>query len=554
MKHWPPHLTRTLAVPRTTLVYNLEVSARRYPQRPALIFHGRTLTYRDLAEQVDALAAFLQQRCGVAPGDRVLVDLQNSPQFVIGYYAAMRADAVVVPANPMLRTAELEHLMRDSGATVAIFGQDAIEQFTPLPVETLRTAIVATYSDYADPEDDVPASDLVREPPRELHDPRLLCWREAIAAGGSTAPAPPIANADSIALLPYTSGTTGRPKGCIHTHSTLLAVTTAQIAWSGFTSDSVFLATMPLYHVTGMQGMMNAPIQAGAAIVLLPRWDRNAAIRLIERHRVTAWSGITTMIIDFLGDPQLKRHDLSSLTRIGGGGASMPEAVARRLKEVLGLDYIEGYGMSETAAPTHYNPLHRPKRQCAGLPLFGVDSRVLDLESGAELGPGERGEIVIAGPQVFAGYWNNPEETAAAFVEIEGKRFLKTGDIGYYDEDGYFFVTDRVKRMINAAGLKVWPTEVESVLYEHPGILECCVIGTRDARRGETVKVLIVPDPKYRGNLTAENLTSWARERMAAYKIPRVIEFVDSLPRTASGKVLWRELQEREDARFAGQS
>jgi fatty-acyl-CoA synthase len=303
---------------------------------------------------------------------------------------------------------------------------------------------------------------------------------------------------------------------------------------------------MPLFHATGMQGMMNAPIQAGATAVLLPRWDRDIALALIARHRVTVWSAITTMVTDVLAHPRLGDFDLSSLLRIGGGGAPMPEAVAAILRTRFGLDYVEGYGLTETAAPITYNPQHRPKRQCAGIPLFGVDVRALDPESGAEVPEGEPGELAVHGPQVFLGYWRQPQASAEAFVEIDGKRFFRTGDIGRVDAEGYWFVTDRLKRMINAAGLKVWPAEVEALLYAHPGVQECCVIAARDPRRGETVKAVVVPREAHRDTLDEAALIAWARSRMAAYKVPRIVEFADALPRTANGKVLWRELQARE--------
>jgi fatty-acyl-CoA synthase len=544
---WPPFLPRSLAVPQTTLPYNLEVSAHRYPDRPALVFYGSTITYRELLRDVDAMAAWLQHRCGLKRGDRVLLDFQNSPQYVIGYYAALRADGVVVPCNPMLRTDELAHLASDSGARIALCAQDVLPQFLPLLGSAIDRCVVGTYSDHLAAGANAP--ELVGAP--RTWSPREGCdaWADAVAAGraGELAPDPAQAEPGDVALLPYTSGTTGRPKGCIHTHLTLLANTAAHLAWSGFTSNAVFLGTMPLYHVTGMQGMMNAPIHAGASVVLLPRWDRDVAAELIERHRVTVWSCITTMMIDFLANPRLAQLDLSSLLRVGGGGAPMPDAVALQLKESLGLDYIEGYGLTETAAPITYNPQHRPKRQCAGVPLFDVDIRVLDLETGQECGPNRSGEIVLRGPQVFLGYWKQPEADLAAFVEHEGLRFFRTGDVGHFDDDGYLFVTDRVKRMINAAGLKVWPAEVEAMLYHHPGIQECCVISARDPRRGETVKALIVPRPSHRGQLTEASLIEWARERMAAYKVPRIVEFVEHLPRTASGKLLWRVLQDREN-------
>jgi fatty-acyl-CoA synthase len=280
---------------------------------------------------------------------------------------------------------------------------------------------------------------------------------------------------------------------------------------------------------------------------MLPRWDRAAAVAAIRRHRVTSWQAIATMVIDLLALPDLQPDDLSSLTGIRGGGAAMPAAVAARLKALTGLDYVEGYGMSETIAATHINPPQRPKPQCLGIPVFDVDARVIDPETRAPLAAGSTGEIVVDGPQVMRGYWGQPDATAEAFVEIDGRRFLRTGDLGHVDDEGYFFMTDRLKRMINAAGFKVWPAEVESAMYHHPAIAEACVIGARDARRGETVKALVVRRPG--ADVSEAEIVDWCHGRMAAYKVPRQIEFVTGLPRSGAGKVMWRELQARQDER-----
>ena len=252
------------------------------------------------------------------------------------------------------------------------------------------------------------------------------------------------------------------------------------------------------------------------------------------------------MAIDFLANPNLGKYDLSSLTRIGGGGAAMPEAVAQRLKDLTGLDYIEGYGLSETIAPTHINPDERPKKQCLGIPVCNTDARVINPDTLELLGPGQVGEIVSSGPQIFKGYWKNPEASAACFVTLEGKPFFRTGDLGRYDDEGYFFIVDRLKRMINASGYKVWPAEVESMLYSHPDVQEACIIGTVDPHRGETVKAVVVLKDASRGKVSPDELIGWCRSHMAAYKIPRVVEFVDSLPKSATGKIQWRLLQEQE--------
>jgi fatty-acyl-CoA synthase len=309
------------------------------------------------------------------------------------------------------------------------------------------------------------------------------------------------------------------------------------------------LGVLPMFHVTGMQGNMNTPIIVGATVVMMTRWDRDCAAELIQRRRVTGWTNITAMLIDFLANPRLDQYDLSSLNRIGGGGASMPEAVAQKMQEKFGLPYIEGYGLTETAAPTHVNPVHRPKKQCAGIPYFDTDSRVVDPDKLVELGPNQVGEIISRGPQIFHGYWNQPIATKDTFLEFDGHTFFRTGDLGYYDEEGYFFITDRLKRMINAAGFKVWPAEVEAMLYAHPDVQEACVIASRDAYRGETVKAVVVLKSASRGKTKPENIIDWAKQHMAAYKYPRIVEFVDALPKTGTGKVFWRKLQEMEDAR-----
>jgi fatty-acyl-CoA synthase len=536
--HWPPGVPHTLEVPRQSVYANLATRAAEHPDRVAVDYYGTRITYAELQRDADALAGFLQQRCGVAKGDRVLLYLQNSPQFIVAYYAVLRADAVVVPVNPMNRTEELRHYVEDAQASVAIVGQELYDRISPLGVAHV---IVATYSDFLRTLTDLPMPDFVRAPHMVTS---RIAWRDAI--GARLMPGEQQAAADDLAVMPYTSGTTGKPKGCMHTHASVQATTVPYLYWRGASDDSVVLSALPMFHVTGMQAGMNAPLYRGATLVVLSRWDRDCAGLQIERARVTTWSAITTMLVDFLSNPRLKDYDLSSLRVLGGGGAAMPEALARKLEEVIGLPYVEGYGLSETMAPTHINPPHRPKRQCGGIPIFNTDARIIDPETRAELGVGEVGEIIVHGPQVFKGYWRQEQATREAFIEHDGKNFFRTGDLGYYDDEGYFFITDRLKRMINASGYKVWPAEVEAMLYAHPGIQEACVIGAPDGYRGETVKAVIVPRE---AGLKAEDVIEWARGRMAAFKVPRLVQFVDHLPKTATGKILWRELQERERAK-----
>ncbi|HEX7639654.1 MAG TPA: AMP-binding protein, partial [Burkholderiaceae bacterium] len=370
-------------------------------------------------------------------------------------------------------------------------------------------------------------------------------WADALARG--LEPGPAQAGPDDLALLPYTSGTTGLPKGCMHTHRTLMHNVVGGSLWGSNGAESVVLGVVPMFHVTGMLYGVITPMFTGATVVVMPRWDRELAGRLISRHRVSHWTCIPTMIMDLFASPDYRRFDLSSLRWLSGGGAAMPQAVAQRLLDEFGLHFCEGYGLTETAAPSHANPAERPKLQCLGMPFFGVDARVVDPATLAELPPGEVGEIVIRGPMVFRGYWKNPEATAAAFVEVDGRRYFRTGDLGHMDDEGYFFITDRLKRMINASGFKVWPSEVELLLYRHPAVLEACVVATRDAYRGETVKAVVVLRPEARGTTSAREIVAWAHENMAAYKAPRVVEFVDALPKSGAGKVMWRLLQDREN-------
>jgi fatty-acyl-CoA synthase len=301
---------------------------------------------------------------------------------------------------------------------------------------------------------------------------------------------------------------------------------------------------VPMFHITGMVSLMHANIYAGTTLVMMPRWDRDLAGRLISNWKVTTWTNIPTMVIDLLGSPRFDQYDLSSLVYIGGGGAAMPQPVAQRLWEQFGLRYAEGYGLTETAAPSHTNPPDATKQQCLGIPFISCDARVVDPETLQELPPGEQGEIIIHGPMVFSGYWKKPEATEAAFIEFEGKRFFRSGDLGRVDEDGYFFLTDRLKRMINASGFKVWPAEVEALMFRHPAIQEACVISARDSYRGETVKAIVVLRASHRGQVSEQDIVDWCRENMAVYKVPRIVEFVEALPKSGSGKVMWRTLQE----------
>jgi fatty-acyl-CoA synthase len=442
--------------------------------------------------------------------------------------------------------AEILKFAQDAGSRAILVSQELYARVAPLLESgVLKHAVVAAYSDYLKVATLLTVPDFVAAPRAGIERAGVTLWKDVLAA--DLRPGPLTAGPDDVSVMPYTSGTTGLPKGVVHSHRTVMHTAVGQMAWFAAQADLSVLAVAPFFHVTGMQGSMNGPLYLGSTVVLLPRWDRDTAASLVERYRVSGWTAVPTMIQDFFLNPQLGRYDVSSIRRLSGGGAAMPAAVAQRLQSA-GVTYFEGYGLTETMAATHINPPEHPKMQCLGIPIFGVDSRIIDPVTLQELPPGESGEIIMHGPQVMLGYWNKPEDTANAFLEIDGKRFFRSGDLGKMDEDGYFFIVDRLKRMINASGFKVWPTEIESLLYHHPAVQEACVIGTRDAHRGETVKAVIVLRPEFIGKTQGRDISDWARDNMAAYKVPRVIQFVDELPKSGSGKIMWRELQELENA------
>ncbi|HEY8049864.1 MAG TPA: long-chain fatty acid--CoA ligase [Ramlibacter sp.] len=557
-KFWPARLPHSLTPPATSLWHNLAVSALRYPDKACLVFFGRIYTYAQVVRLAERLAARLAS-LGVRKGDRVMLDMQNCPQLVIAHFAILRANAVVVPVNPMNRAEELKHYITDPDAKVAITTGDLAAQLAKandaLPeAQRLAHLIVTQFRDAFDPAD--PNADAL--PPAwsdwlltthalpSIAGGNVVAWTDALA---NDLPVPEVATGlDDLAVLPYTSGTTGLPKGCMHLHRSLMHNAVASTVWGNGTAESVTLLVVPMFHITGMVSVMHSSIYMGATLVLMPRWDRDLAGRLISRWRVTTWTNIPTMVIDLLASPNFAHYDLASLKHIGGGGAAMPQAVAQRLFEQFALQYVEGYGLTETAAPSHSNPPDRPKQQCLGIPFMSCDARVIDPETLAEVPQGQQGEIIVHGPMVFAGYWKRPEATAAAFIEFEGKRFFRTGDLGRVDEDGYFFITDRLKRMINASGFKVWPAEVEALMFRHPAIAEACVISAKDAYRGETVKAVVVLRPGSKGQVTEQDIIDWCRENMAVYKAPKIVQFTDGLPKSGSGKVMWRALQEAESA------
>lgn len=541
---WPQG--RPLSLPRATapIATALEHAAARWPEKVGLVFYDTEITYAEMNATAEALAGHLVYACGLRPGGRVLVQLQSTPQFVMAFHAVLKAGGIVVPVNPMYRIGELRHVVEDCDARILFVAQDLLDGAAALIEDgEIDHAIVVTYSDYLRDPTNLAVPDFVAAQPFDIAGDGWVSWRAAATSGHRIEPLDISPEADAV--LPYTSGSTGKPRGCRHTHVSTTHATRCITDWFGYAHDDVVLAVAPFFHVTGMQASMLAPIAVGATTILMPRWDRAAAADLIERFGVTVWPAIPTMAVDLLALPGIERHDLSSIRLMFGGGIAMPEAVAARLKEICGITFLEGYGMTETMAPATANPPQAPQRQCGGIPAFDTAIRIADPVTFDELPVGEVGEVLISGPQVFAGYWGLDDDAAAGFLTLDGRRFFRSGDLGRIDENGYLFLVDRLKRMINVAGYKVWPAEIETALYAHPAIREVCVVGTPDARSGEAVKAVVVPREEA-DEATAAEILAWARTRMAAYKVPKVVEFAATLPRSGTGKIQWLELQRRE--------
>ncbi|MCF3942947.1 long-chain-fatty-acid--CoA ligase [Oceanobacillus alkalisoli] len=542
-KFWPPRLSKSLTIPKTTIYDNLVISTKKYPDKIAIHYYGRSITYTELLEEVEILAGYLKKKLGVEKQEKVLLFMQNSPQYLISFFAILRLRAVVVPINPMSTTQDLAFYVKDCNINYAIIGEELYDNIVPLIKETsLNNIIVTSYSEYSGEYNE--NNDF--KPNLANNNQKLsnvIFWKDALSETYQIDEYDGLE--DDVAMIPYTSGTTGMPKGCIHPNRTIQANTVGASLWMNMTADAIPLLTLPLFHVTGLIHSALAPIQSGSTIVMMTRWNRDYAAKEMERHGCTHWINISTMLIDFLSNPNMNSYSLSSLQVIGGGGAPLPEAVGEQLYERTGLRYYEGYGLTETISHTHFNPPNRPKLQCLGIPSFDVDARVIDLATGSEVGPHELGELVVNGPQVFSGYYNREDENKVSHIEIDGKQFFRTGDIVKMDEEGYFFIVDRLKRMINASGFKIWPTEVEAILYKHPAVEQACVVSAPDKKRGETVKAFIILKTDFIGKIKEDEIIEWSKSQMAAYKYPRIIEFVESFPTTSSGKILWRELQEK---------
>ena len=535
---YPPDID----VEYVSALHMFRASLERAPETEIVRYFDGTLTLRELDELSDAFAVALADR-GFAPGDRLATYLQNIPQVLVAVVGTWKAGGIVVSINPMSRERELTTLLTDCAATAIVAQEDLWPVAAEVvPATSVRTAFTTSPLEF-----------------QTRHDPRLFAGMERVRHEGTEdlsevlaeargrTPEPVELGGDDVAFLGYTSGTTGPPKGAMNTHRNIVFNAQTYRDWIRLTpQDSVF-GVAPLFHITGVVGHLAIALLLPAPLVLAYRFEPGVVVEAVREHRPTFSIGSITVFIAMMNVPDLDRDALASLVKIYSGGAPIPPSTVRAFSETFGHYIHNFYGLTETNSPSHGVPLgaSAPVDQASGalsvgVPVFNTVVRIV-RDDGTEAAVGEVGEIVTRGPQVVPGYWGKPEETEKALRGPDGGVELRTGDVGYMDAEGWFYVVDRKKDQINAGGYKVWPREVEDVLYEHPAVREAAVVGVPDEYRGETVKAFVSLRPG--ATADTDELIAFCRERMSAYKYPRQIELRDELPKTATGKLLRRELR-----------
>lgn len=539
---YPEGMPATIEPPAETALAMFEATVERSPDAPAIYYFDSEISYRELDEASSALAAALVER-GLQPGDRLAVYLQNVPQFPLAMLATWKAGATMVSVNPMLKGREASTILNDSGAKALVTLESlwvdvARDVVGDTPVEISITTSELDFLGGAVP-------DLLADSKRQRDESTLDLLALVDEYRGGQLP-PPEFEAMDIAFLTYTSGTTGPPKGAMNSHRNVAFNSRSYQVWGEIGESDVILGVAPLFHITGLIAHIGLSFLSGAPLVLFYRFEPELALELIEKRKATFTVGSITVFISLMNAEGAKRRDVSSFDKILSGGAPIAPATIEAYEAALGAYIHNVYGLTETTSPSHFVPrgVRAPVDQdsgalSVGVPIFNTMVRIRG-EQGEDLPAGEVGEIVTSGPQVVSGYWDKPEETEHAIPDGE----LHTGDVGVMDADGWFYVVDRKKDQINAAGYKVWPREVEDVIYGHEAVQEAAVVGIADSYRGETVKAFVSLKPGQ--SLDGDELIAFCKERLAAYKYPRQVEFVEELPKTASGKVLRRELRDRE--------
>jgi long-chain acyl-CoA synthetase len=548
LERYPDHVPEELPLPKKNMADLFEDSVERDPDRDAVRYFDEKISYGELNDLADRFATLLASR-GVEKGDRVAVYTQNNPQFLVAQYGAWKRGAIVLPLNPMLKQKELDYHLNDSGAKVLLCLESLYESVAREVVPGTQVEYVLTTRELDFLPEEVVESTAALEGAEKLRpegtEDLLEVLRETEPDPGAREQVAP----EDTAYLVYTSGTTGQPKGTMETHSNVAFNSEVYRTWMKIGDEDSVFGAAPLFHITGLIGHVGLAGLAGVPLVLFHRFDPQEALRLIEKWRPTMTIASITAFMAMMNAPGSENRDLSSLVKCYSGGAPIPPSIAEQFEEKFGNYIHNAYGLTESNSPTHFVPwgTRAPVDEesgalSVGVPVPNCEARLVKVEDPSEEVPvGESGEFAARGPMIFVGYWNKPEETQEAFHD----GYFLTGDVAVMDEDGWFYIVDRKKDMINVSGYKVWPREVEDTLYEHPQVMEAAAIGVPDEYRGETVQAFVAL--KEGGGATEEELIAFCKERMADYKYPRKIEFLDELPKTATGKFLRREL--RDEAR-----
>jgi len=549
LKLYPDQIAKNVYYRADTLPQLLKYAASEYPKHKAIHFMGKEITFKTLYKQILQLAVFLQS-LGVKKGDRVAVMLPNIPQTVISFYAILQAGGIVVPVNPLYQEREIEFIMKDSGAKAIITLDMLYNRVEKVKEQTnLEHIIITSIKEY------LPFPKNIVYPfiqAKELGKPLIIpsskaihLFTKAIKTKATDLQEVPISFEEDIAILQYTGGTTGFPKGVILTHQNLVANTSMCRQWlyKMEKGKEKMLAVMPLFHVYGLMTVLVLSVMEVYKMILVPKFDVTGLLKTIDKQKPTVFPGAPTIYIGLMNHPDISKYDLSSIKGAISGSAPLPVDVIEKFEEKTGGKIVEGYGLTETSPVTHVNFLwdNEIVKGSIGVPWPGTDAAIFSLETGEILPVGEIGELAIKGPQVMKGYWNNEEETNKVLKDD----WLLTGDIAYMDENGYFYIVDRKKDIIIASGFNIYPREVEEVLYEHPAIMEASVVGVKDSYRGETVKAFIVMRKGM--TVTEEELDQFMRKRLASFKVPRIYEFREELPKTAVGKILRRQLKKESE-------
>jgi len=551
-KFWPQDVPKNLEYPEVSLSDLLRKTAEKYPDKTAIVYFDKPMTYRELNSAADKFATALDA-LGVKKGDKVALFLANMPQFVIAYYGAIRIGAIETAISPLYREREVEHQLNDSQAeTIVVL--DALYPVLEKAIEKtkLKRVIVTSLKEYMPSAKAILGTLFKKIPSHKVErKENIYFFQELLSKYPANPPKVDINPKEDLVALQYTGGTTGTSKGAMLTHMNLVSNAVACAAWlRGTEGEETFLTVLPLFHIYGMTTGMNAPIYLAGKMVMLPKFDIESTLKDTQKNRVTVFCGAPTMYSVLLAHPDMDKYDLKSVRFCISGSAPLPPEVQKKWMEKTGGVLVEGYGLTESSPVTHCNPLDRSMKTVKvgsiGLPWPDTDAKIMDIETGqTDLGAGETGELVVKGPQIMKGYWNMPEESATVLRD----GWLYTGDIGKMDKDGYFHITDRKKDLIKYKGYSVYPREIEDVLYEHPAVKLCAVVGKPDPVASEIPKAFVVL--KDGATATGEEIKRFVNEKLAPYKAIRELEFRKELPMTLVGKVLKRVLLEEERQKAA---